>query len=576
MTTATHHHRRKSPVRLFGLIAGVLLCGLMLVAAPEVQAQEVTAFGNGAVPAGGGGVMYVFTTVNDTPVANFFTPNTVFTPNAYTMTSVTIPGAPGVITYQVEMIEYRGFDTTVHADITMTYDMASGAITITGTGSGIVGTATATGFSGGGSVATAGNAFTLTTTDVVTDNNVAGCIEFSGSVVRVCLTSFIQLEDPRQPPVNDPDGDGDGQPDTPEVDAAEAAGERDEYIQEYWVRALQEMANQLSHVMIQQVQMIGVLLDAKNQLEVQRLFGEGRARSQREYQPSQQVCVFGTLARITAPSRFNVSANTNALNTILQKRELLNAYVSSAWGPFADIQSRQEKFTRLYCDNNDNNGVMPAPEFCNSGASTRKNLDINYTTLIDRTQTLDINFTDNVATPVEEDVLALAKNLYSHQTFTAIPERSLGPWGSLEVLMNMRNITAIRGVARNSFATIAGMKAQSQVAGPPQLRQAMVNLGVPEAQIDALIGANPSYFAQMDIMTQKVFQNPSFFSNLYESPANVARTGVVMQAVRLTSDQDKLEAALRREMLLSLWLEMRLREKQREENNTNYSGSRSD
>jgi hypothetical protein len=103
------------------------------------------------------------------------------------------------------------------------------------------------------------------------------------------------------------------------------------------------------------------------------------------------------------------------------------------------------------------------------------------------------------------------------------------------------------------------MKARGTGTAAPQLRTIMENLGLTGTDYEALIGANPSYFAQMDLITQAAFQDPSFFIGLYESPVNVARQGVAMQALRLITDQDKLEHALRREMVLSMFLEMKLR-----------------
>jgi hypothetical protein len=343
--------------------------------------------------------------------------------------------------------------------------------------------------------------------------------------------------------------------------------DRDENVDQRYVRALREMTNEFSHVMIQQVQMLGVMLDAKNQLEAQRLLGEGRAQAQRDYHPSEQVCAIGTLAQIPIAGRYHVDANTLALNTIMQRRELLSANMASAWGPFSDKISRLNAFRRIYCNRNDNNGDLRHDSICNpEAANARPNADINYGSLIDRQRTLDVDFTDDDLTATERDILALAKNLFSSETFTQIPAPLVSsPYegAAWQLMMDTRMIAAVRGVARHSFATIVGLKARGRAEEPAeQLRTIMQNLGVGEEDTIALIGANPSYYAQMDLITQTVFQDPTFYTGLYESPVNVSRQGVAMQALRLISDQDKLEHALRREIVLSMWLEMKLRDLQ--------------
>lgn len=349
----------------------------------------------------------------------------------------------------------------------------------------------------------------------------------------------------------------------PPIDTPPHVTARDQLVQQNYVEAIKRMTEQMSVVMLQQLPIIGSFLDAKNQLETQRLFGLTAAIAHRDYQPDEQVCAFGTLARATAVSKFSVDQNVNAINAVLLKRELLNANQASAWGPYADVSSRLAKFKTTYCDKNDNNRTLDTI-LCTPGSpSDRKNRDIDFRRVIENNLTIDANFLDGgAATTDEEDVLALAKNLFAHETLSPIAEPSMVPNGTFRELHNMRNLAAIRGVSRHSYATLAGMRTAGSGMSSAQLRQVMLNLGVPAGDIDSLIGANPSYFAQMEIFTQKIFQDPQFFVNLYSGPANVARMGVVLQAVKLMADRDKLDAYLRREMLLSMILEMKLRERQ--------------
>lgn len=338
--------------------------------------------------------------------------------------------------------------------------------------------------------------------------------------------------------------------------------QREQTFDDNYVEAFKLFTEQATNVMLSQLPIIGALLDAKHQLETQRIFGEAAAEAHRDYSPTEQVCDFGSLARTTAASKFKVDDNASVMNTILQKRDTLNANSASSWGPFSDFGARMGKYKTVYCDPNDDNGQIRLSGLCTSPDSVRRNKDIDYRRTISSYMTLDLNFTDANSTPDEEDVMALAKNLYAHEIISPIPETAMAPYGTYRELQDSRMLSAVRSVARDSYTAIAASKAAGSGLNSVQLRQIMQNLGVPAADLDKLIGVNPSYFAQMEIITQKMYQDPNFYASLYVNPANVARMKVVLQAVRLMADRDRFEEGLRREMLISMLLEMRLREAQ--------------
>ncbi len=583
--------RKASAICAIGFLGLVTLIG----APDQAQAQQTVVFANGYIPTVWGPTTTLQTSVNGSSTSNYYSWSPYFNPTPYSVTTVNIPGNGGTITHRVliQRTENMGDYSITYtvANITLRYNMTTGAVRASGYGEAVQGTATLSGYTASASAATVMGSgaeyrsFSISTTDDITDFIVSGCLTFSGNALQICLRSYTDEPTIVTPPPGGGGGSGGGGSGgggsggggsggggsgggigtgTPAADCgydASDPGVIECWIRENYVRAIQEMTNELSHVMIQQIQMIGVLLDAKNQLEFQRLLGEGRAQAQRDYQPGDQVCAYGTLARATAVSRYHAQRSTAALDTILQKRELLNLHNASAWGPFADMDSRREKFRRLHCDINDNNKNLKG-SICGTTSGPRPNADLNYGTLVDRALTLDVDFTDPTLTNTEEDILALAKNLYSHRTFTVIPEETLRPGSQFDAVMDMRMISAVRSVARHSFASIVGLKSSQTGVAAPQFAMIMENLGTPSGDVNALIGSNPSYFAQMELLTKKVFQDPQFITKLYESPANVARIGVVMQGLRMMSDFERLDASLRREMVLSLLLEMRLREKQ--------------
>ena len=539
--------RRAAGMAALGLAAALLLfcaplSGAQAQTAGDGSATEANVSANGALP---GNTRNVFLTHNGIANPITHTQNT----SPFTTNVLTLPGPPASITstLTISIPEPGDWDDTDTARITITVDTASGAVTASGddVDGTILGNAMTLTADGGTGASPVSGTFLATATGDVSDRGINVCANFS-SGVRFCLRINLMDTTPVTPPADDTAFD---------EAIRNLAGSN-------YADAFRMMTEQMSNIMIQQVHIIGTLFDAKHQLESQRLFGLTAAIAHRDYHPSEQLCAFGTLARSTAISKYEIQQNTLALNTILQKRELLNANVSSAWGPYADSMSRMAQFKTIYCDPNDNNQDLPNG-FCNSGSSGRKHNDINYGRTLERNLTLDINLTDGGApTDDEEDILALAKNLYASETLPNIPGGKIVPYGTFRELHDSRMLSAVRSVARHSYATLASMRMEGSGLSSDQLRQVMQNLGVPAGDVDELIGANPSYFAQMEILTQKMFQDPAFIINLYNGPANVARMGVVLQGIRLMADRDKLDAALRREMLISMILEMKIRERQ--------------
>jgi hypothetical protein len=132
----------------------------------------------------------------------------------------------------------------------------------------------------------------------------------------------------------------------------------------------------------------------------------------------------------------------------------------------------------------------------------------------------------------------------------------------MNVYMAMRSAMAMRSVAIDSFSHIVGMKTKGNDNVAPYIKRIVLELGMQPDEVEEFIGGNPSYFAQMEVLSKRMYQNPVFYTNLYDSPENVQRTGVAMQAVKLMQDRDRFESAMRREMMISLILELKVREYQ--------------
>ncbi|PZQ49129.1 MAG: hypothetical protein DI551_00315 [Micavibrio aeruginosavorus] len=343
---------------------------------------------------------------------------------------------------------------------------------------------------------------------------------------------------------------------------------------EHLLPALMLMAEQLTVAGIYQVEVIGTFLDAKHQLETQRLFQTLTAEAHKDYHPSEGMCTIGTAVRSLAESdrRSNLAQIAYA-NRMMQRQTASGQNISYEFED-SDLRGRMAQFISTYCDQADNGNGLGT--ICPAAVTpARRNIDVDYTRNIESRLTLDMDFQlDPAATADETDVFALAANLYSHEMPTKISPSLFGyadgeeeeriRLSAQEKYLDQRAIFAKRSVAQNSFAALTAMRAAGNVPGSAPYTKAIIKeLGVADdAEIEKLLGANPSYFAQMEVLTKKLYQNPVFYTDLYDKPANIERKGAALQAIGLMQDRDLYNSLLRSEAVLSVLLETMLQKEQ--------------
>lgn len=333
-------------------------------------------------------------------------------------------------------------------------------------------------------------------------------------------------------------------------------------IKRWWVGGLMLMAEQFTNNMAIQVEAIGQMLDAKHQLETQRLINEKTAEAHKDYHPSEQMCTFGTFSRDLLSTERHANLTRAALSQEVLQRDL-GSGDSRGQTTVSDSLSRLLQFRKTFCEpRDDNNGLKylcPEP-----GPTKMRNRDIDYTRTLDQPLSLDIDLTDDEKTDDEEAVFALIDNLFLHKPMPRISENELEQKKYQYAYQNMRSIIAMRGIARNSFSNLIALKtaaAPNETPSGPYFKALLKEFGIDDEEVEKLLGENPSYYAQMELLTKKIYQNPAFYANLYDKPANVERIRAAMRAIKLMNDRDIQAALMRREMLLSLMLELRLREK---------------
>jgi uncharacterized membrane protein YgcG len=369
-----------------------------------------------------------------------------------------------------------------------------------------------------------------------------------------------------------------------------------EVFEKHVLPALMLFAEQITAMAMHQVMGVGAMMDAKHQLETQRLFQQMMAEAHKSYQPSEGMCTFGTAMRSIAASERNTDLTAMAFSNRVLQRELLSGKALAGGGRSSDYMSRLRQYINVYCTKEDN--AQGLKNLCPNGSKQQEriNNDINFTTVLDTPLTLKLDFTQEGDTdhsankasqnisPDEEDLFALAANLYAHNVAPTMPETSLienniwNPKGT-NAYMNIRSIAAKRSVARNSFAAIAAMKSQGEKEVQPYLYAIMKEFGLSggdsasgggsgggsggssggqDDEIKKYLGERPSYYAQMEILTKKMYQNPIFYTELYDKPANISRKMAAMQAIELMQRRDIYRSMLRSEAILSVMLETAL------------------
>lgn len=328
--------------------------------------------------------------------------------------------------------------------------------------------------------------------------------------------------------------------------------------------AMQQYTDDSRNMFITEALVIGAFLDGENTLGSLRTIQELNAEALKNYQVSDAICKFGTLSRSLAASESKAKAARTVLSQRLQARQLGRAGMDSAAGDYEDYQTRWGQYLNNECVKSSYGGGMDG--LCKS--SSGQNRDINFTKLMSGNGTLNFDATSSSALGSDSDSLALlSDNLYANKIIERIPAYKLKNSDKSDAksdYMDQRSIVAKRSVAANSFFTIASQKAAGTGSSAAFMGKVLESLGMNSASIATSLGSNPSYDAQMEILTKRLYQDPSFYVNLMDTPANVERQYAALQAFGLMQRRDIFETVLRSEMLLSTILELEVSDYQDE------------
>lgn len=336
-----------------------------------------------------------------------------------------------------------------------------------------------------------------------------------------------------------------------------------------YVGGLEQIADSDRNGSLMRAVVMGAFHDARDVLDALRSLQMSTVRTLRNYTTSDAVCRFGTLTRSVALADDTAKKNQLAFSKYLMDRGTQKE--GTIYGdPGLGVTAALNDFKKKYCAVVDNNTFLDG--YCEAATTTPDllyNRDVDFTRVFDVPLTLDADFSDSAVTNDKQSIMALFDNLSKLPTIMGSGDEAFSPRQNSNKTQDIRALEAMKTVTANSFAALVGEKSKSSAQASSYMKEMIQQLGVNATEAQKLLGANPSYFAQMEVLTKKLFQNPSFYANLYESEANIDRQRVAMKAIELQQDRDFLESLRRREMLLSVLLNAKLRENA---NDTNESG----
>lgn len=343
------------------------------------------------------------------------------------------------------------------------------------------------------------------------------------------------------------------------------------------LNAMENMSEELTTDAMLQMKTIGAFFDAEHQMETQRLLQKLAARAHKDYQPSFDMCVLGTATKHMANLAETARTKTETMERADRQRQM-HSYPDGATNPFSpakDMKNRMTEFLGNFCDKNDDDGGLKV--LCGDVPAWRINKDVDYT----RTISFPLTIHDKAYDTEEWEITALSQNLYGHRIFNTLPADYLKQASNQESILNFHSLIAKRSVATYSYNSIAAMKMQGRKLTNEEsseekfLAVLLKTLGVtnpdefdrylgyrPRGQKDDTPSWMPSYYAIMEVLTKKIYQDPQFYVNLYDTPANVDRKGAAIRGISLMQDMDIFKSQLRNEAALSVLLETHIMELQ--------------
>ncbi len=361
----------------------------------------------------------------------------------------------------------------------------------------------------------------------------------------------------------------------------------DVFLIENVIPAMQMMTEQFVTMMMNQMMSIGAFMDAKQQLETQLLFQKLTVEAHKDYRPSSGMCTIGTAALSLAASERVSEMTSSVLAEHTIKHALGNGEISGAEsedGGSGDRGNRLARFAQTFCDFDDNDRIdtvantglfMVCDRKTHDGdnfAMQDFNRDIDFTRAVATPDTINMTLIPRLADNLPDSIFLMKQYLYGHNLMQRIGWSQLKAQDNMDDVVDYRSVAAKRSVASSSFETLVGMKAEGTPDGAgtgrgsantlEYMHMIMRDLGIPDAEVASVLGDRPSYYAQLKFLAKRLYQRPEFYSDLYDTPANVNRRKVALQAINSILEREMYNSSTRSEAIMSQILELQVDKQQ--------------
>jgi hypothetical protein len=305
----------------------------------------------------------------------------------------------------------------------------------------------------------------------------------------------------------------------------------------------------------------GSFFDGANLMNATRDIQIQSSRTVQDYAPAEEICRFGTLSRTLAASDYRATTNQLILGEAALGRSLGSIYSVGSSGRGEDNYNRLAEVASTFCDRADNRDGLNA--LCAVVEDFKFNGDMDFTRTLDDKPTINADFTNTNLTIDEAKIIALSHNLYGHiQPGRRISKNEMEENDrDAQNYQEFRSIAARRAAAQNTFAAIAALKSSGSGGANVNVTELMKQLGLKDTDVGFFTNnqTGTSYYAQMEILTKKIYEDPDYYDGLMNGKANLKRIGTAMSAVELMQDRDIYKSMTRSEMLLAILIDMEAR-----------------
>jgi len=294
---------------------------------------------------------------------------------------------------------------------------------------------------------------------------------------------------------------------------------------ERWFYGLRDMTKQLASSELDETRQLGSALDANNVSNAALIIQMEQADAKKRYQPTDQACVFDTVARYMSQS----SVLKNAISTgySLDFSMIGNNQVGfpAQYGPASLHNVRWNMYQTRFCDMTSNNGyagcvaLTPATNEHIMPSLTlfaRETIDMTNINTRDAVTELIYNITGYVA---PNTIMSSALNLLSSH---ALKQRQT----------NREYITQMDAVGALVYSVVADRVPGRTVPGiageAPEIRDMRMKMGI--AFVDSSL--TPSAREIRQAIVEQLW-DPGYYKELYDSPSTITQKEVYLKAYSL-------------------------------------------